>query len=293
MTRLWRGCEVKGVSGAKALYTTRMGARRALCARVAKRFGPGFNNAKVSAINARVLSVVYLNLLFLSCGRMPPRWMAFTVVAGKLTWDFALCARCAETPPVAGARHHRAFFLLLVVVSLVCLALCLWHSLQPPGSNRCHSGRRQEHASGAAAATASKGPPPPEAADRCRRCRRPHWRQHPSNKGMCKCGTPSIAGSTLRPRDTEGFLLQTHKKLVNGRLCWQFPSPPPGVPRKWTYELSAPTAICYLRLICCSLCLVWSGVPWPSVRIRHPAIRPFLCRSQILWCYIYKSQARA
>ena len=52
--------------------------------------------------NARILSVFYVNLLFLSCGCTLPRWLVvFRVVMGKLIYYGALrllCARCAETP---------------------------------------------------------------------------------------------------------------------------------------------------------------------------------------------------
>ena len=40
-----------------------------------------------------------LNVLFLPCGHMAPRWwMVFRVETGKLTHYWALCPRCAETP---------------------------------------------------------------------------------------------------------------------------------------------------------------------------------------------------
>ena len=51
--------------------------------------------------NTRLLSVVLLNLLFLLCGRMLPRWWGVVRAAtGTLTYHWALCPRCAETPPL-------------------------------------------------------------------------------------------------------------------------------------------------------------------------------------------------
>ena len=52
--------------------------------------------------NARMLSVFYLNLLFLACERMlPPRWVVFRVVTGKFT--VGCCAHCA---PAVQERLH-------------------------------------------------------------------------------------------------------------------------------------------------------------------------------------------
>ena len=62
--------------------------------------------------NTRLLSVLLLNLLFLLllllCGRMLPRWWGvFRVATGKPTYHWALCPRCAETPPnTAGHLTH-------------------------------------------------------------------------------------------------------------------------------------------------------------------------------------------
>ena len=51
--------------------------------------------------NARLLSVVYLHLLFLPCGRMLPLlWVVFMVDTGQLSHSWALCLRCAEPPPM-------------------------------------------------------------------------------------------------------------------------------------------------------------------------------------------------
>ena len=62
--------------------------------------------------NARMLSVFYLNLLFLPCGRMLPQWwVVFRVVRGQLIYCWALYVHCAETLPSekisARDRTHR------------------------------------------------------------------------------------------------------------------------------------------------------------------------------------------
>ena len=50
--------------------------------------------------NTRTLSVFYPNLLFLPCRHMLLRWWVVSrVVTGQLLYHWALCTRCAETPP--------------------------------------------------------------------------------------------------------------------------------------------------------------------------------------------------